>query len=409
MPSVRLPHSTHRLAFAAVLSLAATAARGQGSEIGAAVPAARIPTGWEVAGLPALNYDADEGFGYGAIVELYDYGRGVRPYRLTIQPTLFLTTEGRRDVTLFVDAPELLPGGWRLSAFVGRERQLAQPYYGVGNATPYDKKLEAAPNPYFYRFGRTRDRVTADLQHRISALPARLLLGAGAANVAVDATPFDSGTTLLATELAGAAPPRDRERWIRAGLVWDSRDREIGPGRGTWAEGLVQRVDRRLGSDENFTRVTVTARHYVPITARLTFAQRVTVQNVAGDVPFHELATIQSSFKQFDGLGGSSSLRGVPKNRFVGRGILLENSELRWRARELSILGKPSSLVLSAFADAGRVWTDHVDVASALKDLHAGYGGGVRVAYGPSFVVAVDVGHSSQAAAPIYIGLGFLF
>jgi hypothetical protein len=44
-----------------------------------------------------------------------------------------------------------------------------------------------------------------------------------------------------------------------------------------------------------------------------------------------------------------------------------------------------------------------------LKDLHAGYGGGARLALGPSFVIAVDVGHSSQSTAPIYIGLGYMF
>jgi hypothetical protein len=41
--------------------------------------------------------------------------------------------------------------------------------------------------------------------------------------------------------------------------------------------------------------------------------------------------------------------------------------------------------------------------------LHAGYGAGVRLAFGPSFVISTDVGHSSQSAAAVYIGLGYLF
>src|SRR5215212_11019482 len=114
--------STHLLAVtrwtSALASLLATTlatglASAQQPRTSASVP--RSPAGWEITGVPALNYDADEGFGYGAILELYDYGRGVQPYRMTIQPTVFLTTEGRRDVTLFVDAPALLPDGWRLS------------------------------------------------------------------------------------------------------------------------------------------------------------------------------------------------------------------------------------------------------------------------------------------------------
>ena len=34
------------------------------------------PTGLEIGGVPALNFDSDEGFGYGAVAELYQYGDG---------------------------------------------------------------------------------------------------------------------------------------------------------------------------------------------------------------------------------------------------------------------------------------------------------------------------------------------
>ena len=369
----------------------------------------RPPSGWEITGVPALNFDADEGFGYGAILELYDYGRGIQPYRLTVQPTLFLTTEGRRDVTLFVDAPGVLPGGWRLSAFVGREQQLAQPYYGIGNETVNDERASEGPNPYYYRFGRTRTRGTVDFQHRIGSSSARVLLGGGVTRSVLDLTPFDSGTTLLHAQLKGVAPSPNRDNYLRAGLVWDTRDREIGARRGTWAELLAQRVAKPLGATADYTRWTATARQYVPLASTLTFAQRVVAQGIEGDVPVSELATLQSSYKQQEGLGGASTIRGLPRNRYVGKALLLSNSELRWRAAELTRRNKPVSLVLSAFVDAGRVWEDRFDVGSALRDLHAGYGAGARVGVGNSFVVALDVGHSRESTAAVYIGLGYLF
>jgi hypothetical protein len=371
--------------------------------------AGRVPKGWELAGVPALNFDADEGFGFGAALELYNYGFGIQPYRFTIQPTVLLTTGGRFDGTVFFDAPALLPRDWRVSAFVGREQQLAQPYYGIGNSTGYDPQAEAAPNPYFYRFGRVRLRASADLQHRIGSSPAKLLLGGGAARSTFDLTPHDSGTTLLASQLGGQTPAPTRTNYLRAGLIWDTRDREIGPRSGVWAEALVQRVTKVLGATNDFTRWTTTVRGYVPVSPRLTFAQRVTAQGVDGNAPFDELATIQSSFKQQEGLGGSSSIRGVPKDRYIGKALLLSNSELRWRAMDFSLLGRPSFLALSAFADAGRVWSDRFEVSSALEDMHAGYGGGVRVGFGPSFIVATDVGHSSQSTAAVYIGLGWMY
>src|SRR5450755_664373 len=103
------------------LGLATTTASAQSP----AAPAAA--TGWQLTGIPALNFDADEGFGYGAIIQAYNYGAGVAPYRYTIQPTLFFTTKGRRDVSVFFDAPHLLSGGWRLGAYAARLQQLATP------------------------------------------------------------------------------------------------------------------------------------------------------------------------------------------------------------------------------------------------------------------------------------------
>ena len=371
--------------------------------------AARIPKGWEFSGVPALNFDSDEGFGIGAALELYNYGTGVQPYRFTVQPTILLTSEGRRDFTVFFDAPALLGNGWRMTAFAGSEHQLAQPYYGVGNATEHDESLESAPNSYFYRFGRARLRASTDFQRRIGRSSTRILLGAGAARSTFDITPYDSGTTLLATQTGGQTPPAERTNFVRVGLLWDTRDQEIGPHRGTWAEALVQRVDRGLGATEDFTRWTGTVRQYLPVSSRIVFAQRLIAQGIEGDAPFDELATIQSSFKQQEGLGGSGSIRGLPKDRYIGKALFVSNSELRWQALDFTLFNRRSFLALSGFADAGRVWTDRFDVSTMFSDLHVGYGGGVRLGFGPSFVVATDVGHSNESTAAIYVGLGWMY
>lgn len=125
---------------------------------------ARAQTGLEVGAVPAISFDADEGFGYGAIAELYDYGDGsLGPYRWTLQPTVFLTTGGRKDFTLFLDPPHLRER-WRVSAFVGSEEHFATPWYGVGKAAPYDEARATDADPYYYRFGRTRRSATVDVQ-----------------------------------------------------------------------------------------------------------------------------------------------------------------------------------------------------------------------------------------------------
>ena len=195
---------------------------------------------------------------------------------------------------------------------------------------------------------------------------------------------------------------------MRAGVVRDTRDREVGPTEGAWSGLLVQRVDELLGSEGSFSRVTATDRRYVTLAPGLVFANRVMVQQVLGDAPFYQLFTLESSFKQQEGLGGAKSLRGVPKNRYVGDGLFLWNAELRWRALEWTLLGKPFQMVLSAFLDSGRVWNDDVPSLDPGA-LHHGYGGGVRVGMGENFVVAVDAGTSADAGLGLYVGLGYLY
>jgi outer membrane protein assembly factor BamA len=364
---------------------------------------AQTTSRWELSALPATNFNSDEGFGYGITAQAYQYGNGtVKPYRYTIQPLLFLTTKGRRDASVFFDAPHLLPANWRVSAYAGREQQLATPYYGVGNNTGYDASREDPPNPYWYRYGRTSWRFNADFQHAVAG-PLRVLAGAGVRSVKIDRTPFDSGSTLLDQDL-GATEIRDpAHASVRAGLVFDTRDRETGPTSGQWIETLVQRTP-------DFTRVTGTARAYVTLTRRLVWAQRAVAQNLSGgNVAFYELSPIQGSFQDHEGLGGSGTVRGLPMNRYIGKGVAFANEELRWDASRFRIGGRESALILSGFVDAGRVWDRGLSVDGLFSDYHVGMGGGVRLRYGQDFLVALDVAHSSEATMPIYIGLGYPF
>ena len=401
-------------AFAVEAAFTVGAALTVGTALAAAPLAAQgsgeVPTGREYAGLPSLNFDADEGVGYGALLELYDYGDGRLPYVYTIQPEIFFTTGGRRDYTLFFDSPHLLGEGWRLDAYLASQQQIATPYYGLGNETTYDETLETDADPYYYRFGRTRRQLRVNVQRSLGSSRLRALAGFGITHVSLALVPKDSGTTYLARQVAAGAESAPEGWWnyVRIGLIHDTRDREVGPTRGAWSELLVQRTDPILGSEAGFTRVTLTDRRYVPLAPGLVFANRVVVRQVTGDAPFYELSLIESSFKQQEGLGGAKSVRGLPLNRYVGDGLLLWNAELRWRALEWRLIGKPFHVVLSAFLDSGRVW--HDDGPSLDPGaLHHGYGGGVRVGMGENFVVALDGGTSAGNGLAIYIGLGYLY
>ncbi|MFT5435105.1 MAG: outer membrane protein assembly factor BamA, partial [Myxococcota bacterium] len=195
----------------------------------------------------------------------------------------------------------------------------------------------------------------------------------------------------------------------RIGLIWDSRDRETGPTSGTWSEVLVQYVPSALGAEGSYARLTLTDRRYFTVVPRLVFAHRFLVQNVGDGAPAHELFLVQNSFKQQEGLGGAKTVRGVLKNRFVGRGMVVWNAELRWRAVDFSAFGRSFHTVLSAFVDQGRVWEEGVDVGELFSDLHRGVGAGVRLGMGENFVVSLDLATSDETGLPMYIGLGYLY
>lgn len=367
-------------------------------------------TGLQVSGIPAVNFDADEGFGYGAVFALHHYGDGsVAPYRWTLQPTVFLTTEGRREFTLFFDAPRF-SGDWRLAANLGSERLIAAPYYGLGNASEYDADRVTEDDPWYYRFGRTRHTAGVTLQRAIGATPLRVLVGAGVTRGAFRAVPQGEGSTVFAADLAAGLQP-DVEGWanhLRGGLVWDTRDRETGTRSGTWSDVVVHRVTEALGSEVSYTRWSATDRRYRAL-GPVVVAHRVLLQGTSGTVPVFDLHRVVTSYRDHEGLGGARSVRGVLGNRYVGRGIMIWNAELRWRAWNFEALGRPAHVVFSAFHDAGRVWSGQPRIDELLVDLHRGYGLGIRVGAGEEFVVAADAGTSAETGLQLYIGLGYLF
>jgi len=397
------PHSRWLLAVALSVFVPATSPSTADAQQG--------PAGLEVGGLPALNFDADEGIGYGALVELYQYGEGgLLPYVWSLRPTVFLTSEGRRDFTMFFDAPHLLASGWRLDAYLGSEEQIATPYYGIGNATAYDDVLDDddGPDPFYYRFGRTRRSATFNLQRDLAETPLRWLIGAGLVRTSVLPVPENDGTTLYETVVSSTGHTA-WSNYVRTGLVWDSRDRETGPRSGVWTELLIQRVDESFGADADYTRWTFTDRRYFSLGEHVVLAHRYLLQGVGTGAPEHDLFQVQTSFKQQEGLGGAKTVRGVLKNRFAGRGMLVWNAELRWRAADFLLLGRSFHVVLSAFLDQGRVWDGNVRFDELVTDLHRGFGGGVRFGMGENFIVALDMGRSEEAGMPMYIGLGYLY
>jgi hypothetical protein len=371
--------------------------------------AAQRITGTRVSALPALNYNSDEGFGYGVIGGVYGHGDGaVDPYYWAVEPLLFFTTNGRRELRVFGDVPYALRRRIRISGLVLWDRDCCQPYYGLGNATTYDPAL-ASPDsgPSFYTYLRERVTGLVDVQWRAIG-PLRVLVGYAAHHMS--ASSRSPATRFAADSATGVFPADDGSTLsagLKLGLVLDTRDQERDPRRGVWIDALVWRGMTVLGSDRTFTRWTGTFRGYLPVTDGLNLAVRVLGETVTGDMPVALLPDMGSSLGDLTELGGGRTIRGVFRARLLGWRRGFANLEARWRDGRFGLLGQEFRPGLVAFFDAGRVWSPGESLT--LSALKWGTGGGGRLTWGDAFIVTCDVAYGEEAGVQFYIDVGHLF
>ena len=125
---------------------------------------------------------------------------------------------------------------------------------------------------------------------------------------------------------------------------------------------------------------------------RATLALRAGLAGVSGTVPFHELVYI----------GGGTTVRGYPEQRFAGRSGAYTNAELRLRVGWLSV----GDVGVLGLADAGRVWGED----DASRRWHAAGGGGLwfAVHHRRASTVSVTWARGSEHPA-LYVRVGFMF
>ena len=366
------------------------------------------PTGFTVAGIPALNYNSDEGIGYGARASLYNHAEGgYNPYFYTIEANIFLTTGGRRQFFLFFDSLHLLGPKERLTSEIKYEKFDPSPYYGIGNDTGYDEDLidEESPaflNDDYYGFERERFTLWITYQRRFGSF--RVLGGLGLVHSDIA---FYDAPTLLQRDHQAFGKQGGFTNYVKVGLIYDTRDFEPAPGRGDWSDVILEVSDGAWGSDYDYARLTLTNRHYVTLARNVVFAQRIVFEKSWGDLPFYEMTFFGGSFKIDEGLGGAKSIRGQLRNRFQGPMKLFGNLELRWRLWDFQILDQNLYLALSGFLDYGRVW--HEGEAFAVRDFHTGQGGGVHLGWNETFLVTADVARSNEVDLAFYLGIGYLY
>jgi outer membrane protein assembly factor BamA len=402
-------------------------------------------TGWDLQGLPIVNFNTDEGFGYGALVMLVDRGDGSHePFRSSLLAQFFQTTRQVASHLLVFDAPRFLGSPWRVGVEAAYIRARFAPYYGLGNtagrvpeyATCDDRDaLKGNPdlcpgNPDFrglryYTYDlKSLPRLRLNLRRAVARawnlfLGYRLRPDRAVPRYAPEDLGQSGDSKLLEDVKAGVLegfgdgearrlPARTSE--VLAGLQYDTRDIEAAPSSGMFHELSVRGGAGPLGSQFDYWGATLHARVYGPVlpgSRRLVAGGRVLFDVMGGEVPF-TLLPFFGGLEGKDGLGGVYSARGLLLRRFQGPAKLLLNGELRWTPLSRELLGQQFGFTLVGFMDSGRVWRDlHFREGGGLK---ASAGGGLRIAWNREFVIRADYGVGlSESTSGFYLDFGHLF
>jgi hypothetical protein len=419
-----------------------------------------IKKGWNFGALPAVTFDADLGFQYGALVNLYNYGDGSRypDYNHSLYFEWSRYTKGSGIYRFYYDSDRLVKG-LQTSMDLSYLTDQAYDFYGfngydaVYNESWTDDESAEYVTRMFYKYDRKMFRWKIDLQGKLTSEKFRWIAGLNFLNFDIASVNLDKlnkgkdGDEILPDvdglyekylEWAIISPEEANGGFVptfKAGLVFDTRDNKRNPMYGLWDEAVLEVSPEILGAESSFSRLSFTHRQYFTIVPDdLSFAYRLAYQTtLGGEVPFYYQSQVITSImtgSSSEGLGGSKNLRGVRRNRVVGDGIFFGNAELRWKFARFSLMNNNFYLGLNGFLDFGQVTKkiefetnasftefslnndpkNYFDIGA--EKLHTSYGAGLRVAMNENFIVAIDYGLATDKRdgdSGFYMGLNYLF
>ncbi len=421
-------------------------------------------TGWNFGALPAVTYSTDQGFQYGALVNLFDYGDGsIYPdyyHRIYVEASTF--TKGSSILRVMYDSDYLIKG-IRYAVDLSYMPDFAYDFYGFnGFASVYNKTwANDELNPdyrsrLFYAMQRHLFRFKNDFVGNIGENNWHWNAGLSIQNFKVkdlDVEKFNKGKEPEDPKYLDPDEPTLYEYYrhsglltaeeadggwitgIKGGLSYDSRDQRACPMDGIWAETGIEVVPEFLGAESTFGKFYFTWRQYFTLKENdLSLAYRLGYQQtIFGDVPFYYQGQVIVSELRgalSEGLGGSKTIRGLLRNRVIGDGFAYGNAELRWKMVRFRFINQNWYLGTNYFFDACAV-TSLIDVdVNDLEDylegeenvadyyiggkdkLHMAAGLGLKLAMNENFIISADIGKAlkeQDGDMEFYIGLNYLF
>ena len=217
--------------------------------------------------------------------------------------------------------------------------------------------------------------------------------------------------------LAAAAPPGERGGRValgEVGLVYDTRDRELGTHTGAFVTAALFAAPQLGGvSDFAFHGYDASVRLYLPLVLGATLALRALYDRKLsgvpgrGDaeqaVPFFE-RSLYEGLAYGEGMGGAATVRGVARYRFAGDEKALGNAQLRWNLLTTHFAEKTQEYGLSAGIDAA--WARQPGF-EAVDGIGAALG--LRFLWDRAVLLRVEMGRTPGGDDTLYVAFGEQF
>lgn len=383
-----------------------------------------------IGALPAVNYNSDEGFGYGVIGTGYWYRDGLRPYKAALTARFFLTTKNVNAHMLRLDLLDVGGLPVRITARTDFYSALAQnfcghvgdSYCGEDSEQVANDAADAAGLPQgedredflrrYYLMRYTELPINIQTRTRLKDLPHKVEVLAGYRGSYYLPGTFGDQTPWMGSLYQDVYHPDGEQGFVsvlQAGMVFDNRDNEPAPNSGYWSEFSIRGASPYWGSDWQYFGSNVTLRYYQTVIPQwLVSASRLVGDATWGDLPTQDMVRV-GGLVDYTAIGGQYGGRGLRSWRLAGQVKVLAQQELRLTFARLTPGDQQIDLGLVGFLDYG--WAAR---SFELLDQNAqsfGTGGGLRVTWNENFVVRVDAGFSpiEDWSNKLYINLDHVF
>jgi len=394
--------------------------------------------------LPAVSYDSDLGFQYGALVNLYLYGDGSRfpKYDHSLYLELSTYTKGTTIARLRYDSERLIPNV-RTTLDISYITDQMSDFYGYnGYQSVYNPTLVTSSNRLFYKNEKDMFRAKADFQGYFGDSKLGWVAGYTFYHFKMDTVNntklgiTKTGETLFEKYkdwglINQTEAPGGSINYFKIGLKYDSRDQLACPMKGIFTEAVIQTAPKFLNESFPHTKLAIIHRQYFTLAKDLSFAYRLDYQISVGNnyVPYYAQPLLITSYliaATNQGLGGKSSIRGILRNRVIGDDVGFGNFEFRYKFLRFELLKQNFYVGTNVFFDTGIILkpidinfatVSASDKASYFNDyssgkFHSSAGIGLKIGWNENFVISADFGKAfdkQDGNTGSYIGLNYLF